>query len=175
MSWRKGSQGPSCFYFYSFLFFPYWTSTNGFSAAINPQVKLTKSVVTTLKKDLVILYCLLYQADFFASPFSSHCLDHLPTTLFLFITSSRILLCFIAMVCVALTSYQFISQLCCLNYCQNDSFMFLLQALEKLITWTETFCLSMQSLFQMVDITLSNPLFSVLKLFGLAVTFILYF
>lgn len=174
MSWKKGSQEPSCFYFYSFLFLSYWTSTNGFSAAINPQVKLTKSVVTTLKKRCIFLILLalsggfLCQSLFFPLSWPSGYNS-------LFITSSGVLLYFIAMACVALTSYQFISQLCCLNYCQNDSFMFLLQALEKLITWTETFCLSMQSLFQMVDITLSSTLFSVLKLFGLAVTFILYF
>jgi len=59
--------------------------------------------------------------------------------LFPFVTGSGILLYFIAMVCVALTSYQCISQLCHLNYCQNDWSMVLLQALEKLITWTETF------------------------------------
>lgn len=71
--------------------------------------------------------------------FLSYCLEHLPTTLFPFITSTGILLYVIAMVCVALPSYQFISQLSCLNWCQNDWFVFSLQALEKLITWTEPF------------------------------------
>lgn len=114
---------------------------------------------------------MLILLDFFVCLFSSHRLDHLPRTLLQFMIRSSILLYFIAMVCVALTRYQFISQLCCLNYCQNNWFMFLLQALENLIIWTETFFLSTQLFFQMVDITLSSPFFSFLKWFSLAMIY----
>lgn len=73
------------------------------------------------------------------------------------------------MMCVALTGYQFISQLCCLNYCQNDWFMFLLQALEKLIIWAVFFFLHSCSSRWLT--LLWAVLFSLLKWFGLATTY----
>lgn len=121
-------------FLFSFFFFPILSIYKRLLSC-NLQAKLTRPVVTTVNKKTDFTYNnLLYQADIFifTSIFSSHTLDHLPTTVCPFIAGSSILLYFFAMVCVALSSYQFISQPSRLNSCQHSCFCYKLWKSWKL-------------------------------------------